>query len=86
MIARSLVVSLTLVFATTPAFAQEAVSVEVRVADLDLTSPADRERFDARLKYAARNACRNGFEGRAARAAERECETQVIQSALEQID
>ncbi len=49
-----------------PAVAQtapaNAPSVAVVHADLDLTSPADRERLQRRLRFAAREVCGTGFD------------------------
>ena len=86
MIARSLIASLALLSAAAPALAQDMVSVEINVTDLNMSDPADRDRFELRLKNAARNACRTGYEGKAARAAERACEDDVIASARADID
>jgi UrcA family protein len=86
MITRSLIASLALLSAATPALAQDIVSVEINVTDLNLSVPADRERFEVRLKTAARNACRTGYEGKAAREAEQACEEQVIESARAELN
>jgi UrcA family protein len=43
--------------AATPALANEAVSVPVLTADLDLSNPADAERLRSRLNRAANDVC-----------------------------
>ncbi len=83
---RWLIASFALLAAATPAIAQDLVTVEIKVTDLDMSDPADRERFEERLKNAAHQACRSGYEGKAARLAERACAEEVIASARDAVD
>ena len=81
MIVRSLLTAFALVTTAAPAVAQEQVRVEINVADLDLSSAADHDRFETRLKSAAREACRSGYQSPGARASEKRCIEEVIASA-----
>lgn len=86
MIVRSLIASLALVAAASPALAQDVVNVEISVTGLDLSQSADRERFETRLKSAVRDACRTGYFSPGARIAEQRCIDDVIASARQKID
>lgn len=79
MLSRSLfaVIALT----STSLAAQDTVQVEINVTDLDLSAPEDRARFETRLKHAARNACRVDYDAPGARAAEKRCAEEVMNSA-----
>ncbi|WP_422060883.1 UrcA family protein [Sphingopyxis sp.] len=66
MMTRTLILALSLTAAAVPATAQtESATAVVRIDNLDLTRPADRERLDARLKSAARAVCYSGLRGTA---------------------
>lgn len=86
MIVRSLIASLALVSAAGPALAQDTVNVAVSISDLDLSQPTDRERFEVRLKSAARDACRTGYHSPGARVAEQRCVEEVIATAQQKLD
>lgn len=81
MLRRSLFAALALTCTAAPLAAQDLILVEVNVADLDLSAPEDRARFETRLKHAARNACRVDYETPGARAAEKRCIEEVMTSA-----
>ena len=75
MMTRTLILALSLTAAAAPVMAAETgnSAVEVRIDDLDLTRPADRERLDIRLKSAARSVCRTGLRGAAENARQSAC-------------
>ena len=61
-------------------------SVDVPVADLDLSQAADRAVLDSRIENAARKACASGMRGVAARQVENECRAQAIADATRQAE
>ncbi|MEQ1497035.1 MAG: UrcA family protein [Novosphingobium sp.] len=84
MTARALNFALSLAFATASAatFAAaaslEPVSLAVPASDLDPGDPADRAKFELRLKNAARSACQTGIDSRWAKAEEQRCLEEII--------
>jgi UrcA family protein len=67
---------------TAPAFAQaDALSVSVRIADLDLASAEDRVRLDRRIRKAADSVCNNRTGGLGERAAYVACMTDALAPA-----
>jgi len=75
MMTRTLILALSLTAAAAPVMAAETETpaVEVRIDDLDLTRPADRERLAIRLKSAARSICDTGLRGAAENARQSAC-------------
>ena len=75
MMTRTLILAFSLTTAAAPVMAAETgnPTIKVRIDDLDLTRPADRERLDIRLKSAARSVCRTGLRGAAENARQSAC-------------
>jgi UrcA family protein len=72
--------------AATPALAQnEAVSLSVSTADLNLADAADRARLDRRIRSAASQICDNGLEGVQMKMAYQSCRADILSSATTQI-
>lgn len=61
-------------------------SSEVRIDDLDLDTPRDRQRLETRIKSAARKLCGTGMRGMAERAREIECVSGAIAATQPQAE
>lgn len=64
-----------------PALAQDAMSVSVETADLDLSSDAGRARLERRVKAAADSICDLGLRDVKQRASYLACKSDVLASA-----
>jgi UrcA family protein len=85
----SIIASLVLIVAAGPAVAAPVgpdVSTEVRTDDLDLASPADRQRLDQRVARAARQLCAVQTRSLAAMDFEKTCVALAMKRAAPQID
>lgn len=71
--------------ATAPAVAATP-SIDVPVADLDLSQAADRAVLDSRIERAARKVCSSGMKGANAQRIESECRAQAVSNAARQAD
>lgn len=81
--------SFALLAATSPALAAPVtadVSTEVRADDLNLASPAGRDRLDQRVKRAARQLCAIQTRSLAAVDAEKACVALAMKRATPQVD
>ncbi|WP_083734287.1 UrcA family protein [Sphingopyxis sp. KK2] len=85
MMTRTLILALSLT-AAVPAFAAEAPTAEVRIADLDLSTAQGQQRLEIRVKSAARDLCVTGERGVAAMTRQSQCIADVMASAKPQAD
>jgi len=89
MMTRTLILALSLGLTTVPAIAAPesgTASVQVRTADLDLTTARDQQRLEQRLTNAARRLCGTGARGVAEMAAQAPCIEAAVSSARPQAD
>ena len=86
MIVRSLFAAFALVATAAPALAREEVAIQINVTDIDLSSTSGREQFEARVKSAARSACRTEHLTPGAKAAEERCVDELVASAQAKLD
>ena len=78
----ALIASLALAIAA-PALAADG-SVQIQTSDLDLSTPADQHRLDARVERAARRLCDSGMRNLAAITAENRCIAAALLSVAPQ--
>jgi UrcA family protein len=88
MIIRSTLAALALIVIANPAIAKagEVTTIDVSVADLDLTRSADRTRLSTRVKNAARSICHSGLSGVSRLRFEAACIKAAMASAQPQVD